>query len=336
MGMITRLATVASSPRAPSADAPLEIERLSRRFGRIDALHQVTLQVAAGEIHAVLGPNGAGKSTLVRVIAGLVDPDAGRVSMFGDDLATLPRRRARQMIGFVPSGDRSFYLRISGLENLAFFGRMHGLGRAAALRRANECLRDVGLSGSARAPVGTYSHGMQKRLSVARALLMSPRIFLVDEATHDLDPQAASTVRGLVADRARRGAAVVWATQRVDEIRGFADRVTLIDHGRVRFTGSVPQFIAVSGAHRYLLHLRTQARDDELLALASTILAPFGAVAPIGGEDVGHVLVSLRDGVVLGDAITALTGAGVSVLSCREARSGVEEAFLALTGAVEP
>ena len=109
------------------------------------------------------------------------------------------------MFGLVPSGDRTFYLRLSALENLTFFGRLHGLRRAEAIRRGMECIEAVDLADVARKPVGEYSHGMQKRLSVARALLMDPAIMLVDEATHDLDLQAARRIQDLIADRSRQG-----------------------------------------------------------------------------------------------------------------------------------
>jgi ABC-type multidrug transport system ATPase subunit len=336
MGMTTKI----SPARSVSGYRPSEviaIRGLSRRFGSVQALDDVSLTVARGEIHAFLGPNGAGKSTLVRVLAGLVDPDEGSVRMLGDELADLPVRRARESVGLVPSGDRSFYLRISGLENLAFFARLHGLRKGEARRRAWECLREVGLEEAAVTPVGVYSHGMQKRLSVARALLMAPPILLVDEATHDLDPEAARNVRSLVSERATQGAAVIWATQRIDEIRGFADRVTLIDLGRVRFDGTVPQFMAVSVARRHLLRLRARdATDADVLASASTALRPFGEIARSDDTDGEHFVVSLREGVILGEAVSALTAVGVDVLSCREERSGIEEAFLALTRREDP
>jgi ABC-2 type transport system ATP-binding protein len=223
----------------------LEIRGLRRRFDRRLALDGVDLAVPAGEIFALLGPNGAGKTTLLRTISGLVAPTQGSVSVGGADAAGTRARRGH--VGLVPSGDRTFYLRISGLENLVFFARLQGLRRRAALARAEEVLDAVGLADAARRRVGAYSHGMQKRLSIARALLTEPAVLLIDEATHDLDPEGADRVRALVAERAAAGAAVVWATQRVEEISGFADRVTLLSAGRVRFTGSVIELLAAGG-----------------------------------------------------------------------------------------
>jgi len=329
------LAPEARTRRSHRSSA-LEVREASRRFGDKQALDGVSLRVAAGEIHALLGPNGAGKTTLLRSLSGLVDLDDGEVRILGERLPDIARRRARQLIGLVPSGDRSFYLRISGLENLMFFGRLHGLRRSAAVRRADECLRQVGLAEARRVRVGVYSHGMQTRLSVARALLMEPQVLLIDEATHDLDPDGARTVQELVAERARNGCAVIWTTQRIDEIRGFAETVTLLDRGVVRFSGTVPEFMAVSIPRAHLLQARIQRNNgSEPVSYMRSVIGPAGSIRPNGDSDGEHYLVSLREGVTIGEVISSLTAAGIEVLSCREERSGIEEAFHALVGGGE-
>jgi ABC-2 type transport system ATP-binding protein len=175
---------------------------------------------------------------------------------------------------------------------------------------------------------------MQKRLSVARALLMDPPVLLVDEATHDLDPEGARTVQRLALDAAARGVAVIWATQRVDEIRGFADGVTLLDRGEVRFAGTVAQLMARSPSQRFLLRVRIpDGSTDGVLARASAALGTgLGAVAATAGLDSEHIVLSLGEDVILGDALAALTSSGIQVLACREERSEIEEAFLRLIG----
>jgi ABC-2 type transport system ATP-binding protein len=303
----------------------LDVDDVHRRFRDVEALKGVTLEVWPGEIHALLGPNGAGKTTLLRILVGLLIPDAGDVGVLGQPLDVMTSRHFRRSFGFVPSGDRSFYLRISGLENLLFFARLHGLGKRQAVTRSQELLSMVGLEEAAGRRVGLYSHGMQKRLSVARALLTEPRILFVDEATHDLDPQGAETIRDLVRGQTRSGVAVVWTTQRVEEIRGFADHVTLLQAGTVRFQGTVPQLLASVPRRRFLLRVPP---GEDPAAMRDTVA---GMAELREGSDPEHVVLGIAEGETLGRAITALERAGVSILACTEEGSGVEEAFLFLT-----
>jgi ABC-2 type transport system ATP-binding protein len=315
--------------RGPDAGpAILHALEVSQRFGDNRVLNDVSLAVRAGEIHALLGPNGAGKTTLIRILAGLQHPTAGSVEVAGFRPSE-NARLFRQQIGFVASGDRTFYLRVSGLENLVFFARLYGMRRREAIRRAQQVLADVSLTDAARRRVGEYSHGMQKRLTVARALLTSPPVLLIDEATHDLDPDGARRIRALVAAAASRGTAVVWVTQRLDEIRGFADAVTLLHAGSVRFSGTVPQLMSHAAPRRYLLHLEHE-RDPQTVASVRTALASTATLGRIGDENSDHYVLSLAEGVVLGDALATLAAADVRLLSCQEERSEIEEAFLLL------
>ena len=311
---------------APTESFPaLDVVNVHRRFHDVEALKGVTLEVWPGEVHALLGPNGAGKTTLLRILVGLLIPDTGDVGVLGQPLEVMTSRRFRRSFGFVPSGDRSFYLRVSGLENLLFFARLHGLPKRKAVTRSRELLSMVGLEEAAGRRVGLYSHGMQKRLSVARALLTEPRILFVDEATHDLDPQGAEQIRELVREQVRGGVAVVWTTQRVEEIRGFADHVTLLHAGTVRFQGTVPQLLASVPRRRFLVRVGP-GEDPAVMEGAVAGLAEIRA-----GSDPEHVVLGITEGETLGRAIAALERAGVPILACTEEGSGVEEAFLFLT-----
>jgi ABC-2 type transport system ATP-binding protein len=318
----------ASKPRASIA---IEARGVSRRFGAKVALDDVSLAVARGEIHAFLGPNGAGKTTLLRVLTGLLGASTGSVRVLGIDPGASPRA-LRQVVGLVPSGDRSFYLRLSGLENLAFFARLYGLNRRAALARAREALDDVGLAESASVRVGVYSHGMQKRLSVARALLMQPALLFVDEATHDLDPEGAHRVRELVQASARGGTTVVWTTQRIEEIRGFVDNVTLLNRGTIRFSGSVPALMAHARPQRFVLRvLQPDGKPADLTAALSEALSGLAAIERASREELENYTLSLNADTTLGDALASLHEKQFEIISCREERSSIEEAFLSLT-----
>jgi ABC-type multidrug transport system ATPase subunit len=300
---------------------------VSRRFGATLALDGVSLDVGAGEIHALLGRNGAGKTTLLRILTGLVDPSEGEVRVADVDGASAPRK-LRDRIAVVPSGDRSFYLRISGLENLVFFGRLRGLRKSEAAARARRAFEQVGLTGVSRLAVGKYSHGMQKRLSVARALMADAPVLLVDEATHDLDPEGARQVRGIVRGLADGGAAVVWATQRVEEIAGFADGLTLLDEGRVRFAGTVAELLRRRPPQRFVVGVGNGAGDAGSLAALQSRITPVGSL--VRGPAADELVVSLEAGRVLGDALAVLIDAGVSVVSCRRESPEVEDALLGL------
>lgn len=317
--------------RVQASATTIDARNIARSFGSRTALADVSLAVAGGQIHALLGPNGAGKTTLLRVLGGLMQPDRGSVTILGAD-ATRSSRAQRRLVGLVPSGDRSFYLRISGLENLVFFARLHGLSRSAGKRRANEVLASVGLEEMARVPVGEYSHGMQKRLSVARALLTSPSILLIDEATHDLDPHAARVVRELVRQIASEGAAVVWATQRIDEIRGLAQEVTLLSAGEVRYAGSVVKLAARVRVTKHVLRLRSRATLSAPTLLELRELLHGTATVEPATDDVELFVITLHADRSLGDALATLVDADLDVVSCREAQSEIEEAFVQLTG----
>jgi ABC-2 type transport system ATP-binding protein len=322
-----------AEPSLPPADVAIAIEHVSRRFGSVEALKDVSMSVTRGQIHALLGPNGAGKTTLLRILAALVAPEAGAVSIFGVPVAGMREQAYKKLFGLIPSGDRSFYHRLSGLENLAFFGRMYGLSRRESVERAWKALDEVGLAYAGRQRAGLYSHGMYKRLSVARAVMMDPPILLVDEATHDLDPEGVRTVQELVAKAAARGTAVVWTTQRIDEIRDFAHFVTLLHKGTVRFAGTVSELMATSGAVTYLLHLRHRSpRATSSLLLKAQRALGRRALITSSQDSSQHFVLTLRDSVLLGTALDSLIKAGVEIVGCREKRSEIEEAFLALTG----
>src|SRR4051812_31900492 len=303
----------------------VEVDDLCRSYGSVEALRGVSLDIEAGEIHGLLGANGAGKTTLMRILCGLVDPTAG--SAYVLDRRVERSRDMRELIGFMPSGDRSFYLRLSGLENLLFFARLYGMRKRQARARALELLESVALSDAAKRPVHTYSHGMQKRLSFARALIHAPAVLLVDEATHDLDPVAAEQVRALTLERARAGAAVIWATQRIEELTGFAQRVTVLDRGEVCFAGSVAALTAAGGGNRHLIQLGPATTVP--VAALDAALGAVGRLQPAG--DPSHATLTVAPGESLGTALTAMVAAGAEVLGCQDERPRLEQGFLAVT-----
>lgn len=308
-----------AEPEGTPAPA-VAVEQLTCTFGQNVALDCVSLALRAGEVHVLLGPGGAGKTTLIRILARLTPPTSGVVR---SDPDTCP--------GFVPAGGGSFYGGLTGHENLVFFARLHGHRRREAAALADAVLAEVGLSEAAGRPLHRWSGSMQKRLSIARALITGPRVLLVDEATRDLDPEGAQSIRLLVSLLAARGTAVLWATQRVEEIRGFADSVTFLAAGSVRFSGSVALLNTRRRSARYVLRLRSTVPVGPVgRASLQNALGGIAMVTMPRADDPEHVILEPRAGHAVGDVIAVLAQAGFAVLSCRGELSELEEAFLAL------
>lgn len=302
----------------------IEALGVSRAFGPKTVVTGLDLRVAGGTVHALLGPNGAGKTTILRMLAGLTTPSSGTIRVLNDNPVS---RRIRARIGWIPSGDRSVYLRLSGRENLVFFARLYGMGLREARDRADEMLALVGLEDAARQPARIYSHGMQKRLVIARGLLTNPPVLIVDEATHDLDPASAENVRTLVARAASSGSAVIWATQRLDEIRSFAHQVTVLGRGDVRFSGGVEELVKRALTRTYELQLVSVSVPLSALRMAIRGLAD---LTPHPFYET-RLLLHMKADVALSDVFGRIEKAGARVLTCAEARSDIEEAFLHLT-----
>lgn len=328
--MTSMVVSVLGRARAPSDGtmpaAGIALDRVTRSFAGRAALSEVSLRVESGRIHALVGPNGAGKTTLIRLVSGAMRPSAGEVRVCQID-ATGGSTGLKRLVGVVPAGDRSLYLRISALENLLFFGRLQGLRRRVAHERATVALERVGLAEAARRPLNQYSHGMQKRVAFARALLTDPPVLLVDEATHDLDPREAERVRRLTVEIADRGTAVLWATQRIEELRDFAHSVTVLDQGEIRFTGPVSGLSALATRRRYVLEVRGGSQG--VLGL-NAALHGRGRLERVTS---GDYVLDVDPGTTLGQVLAVIEGTGVHVVDCREERSRLEGAFLEITGA---
>jgi ABC-type multidrug transport system ATPase subunit len=206
---------------------------VKKAFGPVQALDGVDLDVRAGQITALLGRNGAGKSTLIRILATAILPDGGDVWVDGLDVVA-NSAGVRKRIGLVLGDERSHFWRLSGLQNLEFFAALHGLTADDARRSAREALAAVGLADVAKQRVDRYSTGMRSRLGIARSLLGSPSVLLLDEPTRSLDPGSAYEVRGLVRGLVEdRGVAVLLATHDLHEAAAMADQVIVLDRGRV-------------------------------------------------------------------------------------------------------
>jgi ABC-2 type transport system ATP-binding protein len=226
----------------------------------VEALRGIDFTVRRGRIVGLVGPNGAGKTTLIRIVAGLLDPDEGRVLVNGHDPA-LDQAAAARSVGLVLADDRSLYWRLTGRQNLEFHAALYGLSREVAAVRAGEVLATVGLDDSTRKVFG-YSTGMRARLAIARSLVPDPPVLVLDEPTRSLDPLAARDTCDLLRGLADGGRAVLLASHRLEELERIADDIAVLIDGRIVFLGSVEE-LRVNG-DTIMTRLEQLLDDDRL------------------------------------------------------------------------
>lgn len=231
---------------APAVDAALQASALTRKFGALTAVDQVTLTINQGEIFGLIGPNGAGKSTLIKVLTTLLPPTSGSATVAGYDIVTQPSD-VRRHIGYVPqllSADGS----LTGFENMLLSARLYGIPRRERSERIKEALARMGLSEVAHHLAGQYSGGMIRRLEIAQSFLHRPAVLFLDEPTVGLDPGARETVWEHVLDlRDRFGRTMIVTSHHMDEIDEFCDRIALIDRGRIAAIGTSSELKARVG-----------------------------------------------------------------------------------------
>src|SRR5579863_5166331 len=227
-------------------DAPaIATEHLTRRFGQLLAVDDVTLRVTPGQFFGFLGPNGAGKSTTIKMLTGLLAPSTGRIEILGLDLEKNPVEVKRQ-IGVVPEG-MALFGRLTGAEYLNFAGRMYGLDRATAASRTAELLDFMDLAGQPKALITDYSHGMQKKLALAAAVIHGPNILFLDEPFEGVDAVAAGTLKSMLLRMIARGATVFLTSHVLEIVERLCTDVAIIHRGQLVAQGSLEELRAGGG-----------------------------------------------------------------------------------------
>jgi ABC-2 type transport system ATP-binding protein len=285
---------------------------LRKRYRRRTAVDDVSFTVGRGEVMGLLGPNGAGKTSVIKILLGLVRPDAGEVLLLGRP-ARDPQARAR--VGYLPELFR-YQPWLTAAEVLALHVRLAGAAVPAVERR--ECLAVVGLADRAGDRVGGFSKGMQQRLGLAVALVARPELVVLDEPTSALDPLGRADVRDLLLSLKARGVAVLLNSHLIGEVERVCDRVLILDKGRVAASGTLPQLLG-----RRELRLRL----DGVGAEAEARLAAAGPVAR-SGNSFTVTLPAEQDTATVPDLVTDLVGLGVRVHAVEPGRISLEERLL--------
>ncbi len=252
----------------------LRLEGVTKRYGAVVALDGCDLAVGRGEMVGFVGPNGAGKTTAMRCIFGLVVPDAGTVTWDGAAVS----RDALRRFGYMPE-ERGLYPRMGAAAQIVYFARLHGLSRGEAVDAADRLLAALGLADRADTRIEALSHGNQQRLQLAVAIAHDPDLLVLDEPFSGLDPVAAATLAGILAERARSGVAVVFSSHQLDLVEDLCPQVVVIDQGRVVLAGAIEELRA--GSSRRYLEVSTEGPpvDWETLVPGSRVVGRAGSRA---------------------------------------------------------
>jgi ABC-2 type transport system ATP-binding protein len=303
------------------------VESLAKHYGATSALQGVDLTVERGTILGLLGPNGAGKTTMVRILATLLHPDSGRARVDGFDVAH-DGARVRSRIGLAGQYAAVDEL-LTGRANLEMIGRLYRLSARQTRARAVELLEQFQLTEAAGRAVKTYSGGMRRRHDLAASIVASPPVLFLDEPTTGLDPRSRADMWDLVRALVSDGATVLLTTQYLDEADQLADRIVVIDHGRVIAEGTPSQLKSSVGGSRIDVVLQDAAR---LEAAARVIRAAVGD--PVIDLVMRQITVQIADGSgALVDVVRQLDAAGIAIDDIGLRRPTLDEVFLQLTGA---
>ncbi|MFJ8150109.1 ATP-binding cassette domain-containing protein [Streptomyces sp. NPDC096048] len=308
-------------------DAAITVEGVRKKYGDKDALDGLGLTVTRGTVHGVLGPNGAGKTTLVRILATLLRPDAGRVEVAGHDVLTQPYA-VRLRIGLLGQ-HAALDEELGGRQNLEMFGRLHHLGARRARARAGELLARFDLTDTGRKPVSAYSGGMRRRLDLAASLITEPEVLFLDEPTTGLDPRGRAEVWESVRSLVDGGTTVLLTTQYLEEADQLADRISVVDAGRVVADGTADELKAATGGDRVDVVLRDAGRLD-----AAAALLPLGDVRVDPDRRLLSAPVTDRMAALSG-VVRALEEAGLEAEDVALRRPTLDEVFLHLTDRTE-
>ena len=301
----------------------LQAQGLRKSYGARAAVVDVSLTVRAGELLGLLGPNGAGKSTTVRMISGLTVPDAGTITVGGVTLAQ-DEFGFKRRIGLVPQ-DLALFDDLSALANIELFGALYDLAKPQLKRRSREVLEMVGLAERAHDKPATFSGGMKRRLNIACALVHDPDVLLLDEPTAGVDPQSRNAIFDTLLALKAAGKALVYTTHYMEEVERLADRVVIIDHGRVVAQGTLPElYRTLPMAQKLTLDIDGEPEPAWLRALPGvhTVTQTNGRWT-LGLDDLAQGTVAV---------LQALGAAGLAVRHIDSDRANLEDVFLALTG----
>jgi ABC-2 type transport system ATP-binding protein len=320
-----RSAAATGSTRSGTALA-VEARGLVKTYGSQQAVDGVDLSVGRGEVFGVLGPNGAGKTTMLKMLATLLPIDEGEASILGVDVRREPHV-VRQLLG-VTGQYASVDELLTATENLVLFGRLQGVGRDEARRKAERLLEQFDLTEAASKPIKQFSGGMRRRLDLAASLITRPPLIFLDEPTTGLDPRTRGQMWETIRELVREGSTVLLTTQYLDEADQLADRIQVIDRGRTVALGTPDELKSTIGGSSLQVQLAEQADLERASGIVHRLLDEQAVPSP----EARRLTVALNRGDQAVDVLLALREAGIGIESVAVAKPSLDEVFLALTG----
>ncbi|MDA0159444.1 ATP-binding cassette domain-containing protein [Solirubrobacter ginsenosidimutans] len=299
-------------------------EGVRHTFGDVVALDGLDLTVEPGTVFGLLGPNGAGKTTLVRVLATLLQPTSGSASILGHDVVAEPLavRRRIGLAGQFAAVDEE----LTGRENLEMIGRLYRLPPREAKSRAGDVLDRFGLADAADRRVSTYSGGMRRRLDLGASLTGRPPVMLLDEPTTGLDPRTRQELWNTVDELRRDGTTILLTTQYLEEADRLAQRIAVVDHGRIAAEGTASELKATIGSE--VLAVRV---DPAHADAAAAVLADL-TEEPIVDQAAGEIRLAVTDSSASAEAVRRLDARGLPIAAIELQQPSLDDVFLSLTG----
>jgi ABC-2 type transport system ATP-binding protein len=306
----------------------IAVNAVSKSFGDVMALRDISFEVGVGEVIGLLGPNGAGKTTMVDILSTVTRPDHGRAWVAGHDVVAEPAkvRRAIMLTGQQVAVDNM----LTGMQNLVIFGRLHGLSKRAAMRRAAELIEEFDLQDAADRRVDTYSGGMRRRIDIACGLTVRPKVAFLDEPTTGLDPRSRQSIWQLVARFKDEGITTLLTTQYLEEADALSDRIIVIDGGSIIAEGTVDELKRRTGRS----YCEIVPQDPADLPAIGTVLA---SMLPARADSalsiaVDRITIPAPDGAnTLAEAIRLIDHAGIALTDVGLRRPSLDDVFFTLT-----
>jgi daunorubicin resistance ABC transporter ATP-binding subunit len=305
----------------------IQVDDLVKTYGEVIALDSLDLEIAAGTVFGLLGPNGAGKTTLVRILATLLSPTGGRARVMGHDVVSEPLavRRRIGLAGQFAAIDAE----LTGRENLEMIGRLYRLPSREARTRAHEILERFALGDAANRRVSTYSGGMRRRLDLGASLTGRPPVLLLDEPTTGLDPRSRQELWNIVDELRRAGTTVLLTTQYLDEADRLAQRIAVVDHGRIAAQGTPTELKAAIGT----VVLSVRLKDPSLAGEAAAVLADLGSGgAPLMDAAANEIRLTVVGPDASAEAVRRLDARKLSIEAVELQQPSLDDVFLTLTG----